>query len=132
MPIAEPATPAPTYGTPSVSRKPCRAPSSPVVPWMIGNHDVHAPRPDLGRHEGLRLVAVASEPVGHQARGEQLRRLAGGEESAVHVHGEGNDFVTGRIERSRDRPRRDARDLPFDRSPAEEHGDARPAHPLTM
>ncbi len=37
MPTADAVTPAPTYGTPSVSRNPCRTPSSPVVPWMIGN-----------------------------------------------------------------------------------------------
>ena len=36
IPTAEAVTPAPTYGTPSVSRKPWSAPSSPVVPWMIG------------------------------------------------------------------------------------------------
>ena len=131
MPIAEPATPAPTYGTPSVSRKPCRAPSSPVVPWMIGIDDVHAPRTRSRPERGLPSSGpTARNRSGTRPEASSFADSAAGEESAVLGDtATASDFVPGRIERSRDRPRRDARDLALDRPPAEENGDAGPAHP---
>ena len=58
-------------------------------------------------------------------------RLGGRQEPAVLAHGDGHDFVAGRVERAGDRARRDPRDLALDGPASEEHGDPRPAHQVT-
>ena len=60
IPTADAVTPAPTYGTPTVSRKPWSAPSSPVVPWTIGNTTSTRP--------GATSAGTTAVPVGSAVR----------------------------------------------------------------
>ena len=77
IPIADPVTPAPTYGIPRNSRNPWRVPSSPVVPWMIGKTTSARPGEISSRDDapslGLRARRIS---LGHGTVGEQSRESA--------------------------------------------------------
>ncbi len=57
IPMAEPNTPAPTYGMPATSNRPCRAPSSPKVPCSTGKTTSILPGPP---------ITLCVEPAGRE------------------------------------------------------------------
>ncbi len=59
MQSADAVTPAPTYGTPASSSRPCTVPSSPNGPWRTGNTTSTSASAPVTERSGRRAVSVA-------------------------------------------------------------------------
>ncbi len=99
MHSAEAATPAPTYGTPASSRRPCTVPSSPNGPWRTGNTTSTWPSVAAGAESATTgSVSTLDSGSSAPARGELPAS------AAVDLDDDG--LVAARVERGDDGTRR--------------------------
>src|SRR5207247_1978210 len=119
MPIAEPSTPAPTYGRPASSSSPCTVPSSPYGPCINGmtTSTASSPRHRIAAHleRGRERIAVAG--------GEHVLSVRREQPPAFGRDADRHDLVLVGVQCPGDGDGGDPRHVVFSRLPAEQQHD---------